>query len=80
MLKLCLLTDAELCEQQQLLPCFTGEQQCYDPAQRCNGVFDGCNDGADEFGCKSRILIHVQSNLQLLHVQPNLLREVTLEI
>ena len=46
-------SDAELCdERQDQYPCFTGEGQCYSMSQRCNGLFDACTDGADEYGCK----------------------------
>ena len=46
-------SDAELCdEKQDQYPCFTGEGQCYSMSQRCNGLFDACTDGADEYGCK----------------------------
>ncbi|XP_076469788.1 CD109 antigen-like [Babylonia areolata] len=57
---LLILTDAaltrvrngELCKpEEDQYPCFTGEGQCYSMSQRCNGEYDACTDGADEFGC-----------------------------
>ncbi|KAL8603129.1 hypothetical protein ACOMHN_059301 [Nucella lapillus] len=57
---LLILTDAQLTRvrngevcrpEDDQYPCFSGDGQCYSLAQRCNGQFDACTDGADEFGC-----------------------------
>ncbi|KAK7114537.1 CD109 antigen-like [Littorina saxatilis] len=44
--------NAELCDPRlDQYPCLTGEGQCYTKEQRCNGKFDACTDGGDEYGC-----------------------------
>ena len=48
-----LLSDLDLCQEGEFR-CLSdaNTESCFPAALRCNGLFDVCDDGSDEFGCK----------------------------